>query len=481
MKNVRLLGPIVAVIIPYLAYEILRLSSFDATLHAPHGHFYIVSVVSALATVVGIAIGIIGSRLRNTQVSFLSLAFISLAGVFTLHGLTTPGFLHEAGQLPGIAAQFSVILATCWLWLSSLSADHVIVRSLSKWKHLLVPVWSIFLIIVCSLAMFYPEVADYVPFTEEPMRSVVVVIVILLNSYTIYSYYQSYRYSKFPLQIAIVYSACWFIVAQIIIARGEVWLVSWWLYHFLLLASMIAMVWGLIRQYGLNRSLAKTVQALYTTDPAERIASFLPHSVRTLIMSVETKDIYTAGHNFRVTLYALRIAEQMGLTPEQCRAVVTGTIVHDVGKIRIPDEILNKPERLTDEERQVIEQHPIHGYEMCKNLGFMQDELKIIRSHHERMDGRGYPDGLMGREIPLMARIVAVADVYDALTSERAYRQAWSHEETLQYLYANKDTHFDPEVVEAWVQACERDARIYQDASLGVHLFSAHRHTSITS
>jgi len=465
---VRLVG---AVCIPYLFYELLQISPYDAVINSPDIHFYFVSAVAGIATALSIAIGLAGSRLRNIKVIFLSLAFISLAGVLTLHGLTTPGFLHEPGHLPGISAQFGVLLATIWLFLSSLSVDHVIVRCLSGWVNLIIPVWTGLLLLCCALAFQYPDTAVRLLYMDGLVRALLFAIIVLLNSYTMYSYFQSYRYSKFSMQIAIVYSAGWFIVAEIIILTGVQWKLSWWFYHALLLASMIAMVAGFVRQYGTSRSFIRTVQAMYVTDPGERITNFLPNSVQSLIISVESRDSYTAGHNFRVALYALRIAEEMGISPEMRRALVTGAIVHDVGKINIPNEILNKPGKLTEEERKIIESHPVSGYQLCKNLGFMQEELGIIRSHHERMDGQGYPDRLSGEQIPLLARIVAVADVYDALTSERAYRQAWSHEEAMYYLRTHKGTHFDPKVVDAWQQACDRDSRVYEDVRARVHLF----------
>lgn len=474
MKKVGKIGHVAAIVLPYLLYELLRFSRIDTVIQAPLIHFYIVSAVTAIATVLGIMVGIIGRQLRNSHVNFLSLAFISLASICTVHGL---GFVlyPESHELPTITAQLSIFLATIWLWMSSLSADHYLVRWLSRWNQLLVPVWSVLLIFGCGLFLFYPEISCCVPLDGGPVRIIAVAIIILLNGYTIYSYHQSYRYSKLPLQIAIVYGAGWFIIAQIIMVRDEVSQVSWWLFHFLLLGAMIVMLSGLIRQYGLNRSLSKTIQALYTEDPVERIMNVLPKRVRELIMTVEEKDSYTAGHNFRVTLYALKIAEEMGLDPEERRAIVMGTIVHDVGKIDIPDKILNKNGPLTPKERRIVEQHPLKGYELCKKLGFMQEELWIIRSHHERMDGQGYPDRLRGEEIPLLARIVAVVDVYDALTSARAYREAWSHEETIEYITRNKNRHFDPEVVEAWKRVCVHDSLIKQSAHQAARLFSMSR------
>lgn len=172
--------------------------------------------------------------------------------------------------------------------------------------------------------------------------------------------------------------------------------------------------------------------------------------------ATESKDVYTAGHNLRVTLYAMEIAEELQLPPDQLRALSQGTIIHDIGKLDIPDEILNKPGRLTEEERAIIEQHPVRGYQMCRRLGFMKEELEIIRSHHEKWNGEGYPDRLAGEEIPRLARIVAVADVYDALTSDRAYRKAMSQEQAMAILRENKGTHFDPECVDAWERAVSR-------------------------
>lgn len=238
----------------------------------------------------------------------------------------------------------------------------------------------------------------------------------------------------------------------------------------LLLVSMVVMLTGLFKQYAAaNHSMVMTIKALFTNDPIERITSSISSSVRQLIAVTETKDSYTAGHNFRVTMYALRLGEEMQLKPEQLRALSQGAIVHDVGKIHIPDVVLNKPGKLTYDERKLIETHPVKGYDMCKNLGFMKEELEIIRSHHERWDGTGYPDQLAGEQIPLLSRIVAVADVYDALTSHRAYRKAWSHDEAIQFLEENKNTHFDPRCVDVWVRACRRDSQIYEYPSIFIY------------
>lgn len=466
MRLRRLVGPISGIIIPYIIFECLRRQpSWDILLTLPHGHFYIVSAVSFLSIIIAFTIGIAGRRLRNIKVGFLALAFISMAEIFMVHGLSTPHFIIHQTHLPGIMAPLSVITATLWLWLSTFSSDHPIVVFFAKHERLLLPIWTITLALVGTLVMLMPHALNFVKLDVYPFNSAVTVMIALLNLHTMYRYFQSYSYSRFPLQLAIVYSAGWLIVAQIIMVTAENWRLSWWSYHILLLASMIVMLWGLMKQYVANRSVTEAMRSLFTIDPYERITNSISPSVKALMLATESKDHYTAGHNFRVTVYALKIAEQLQLRPDQLRALAHGTIIHDIGKLEIPDAILNKPGKLTAQEREVIESHPKSGYEMCRKLGFMKEELEIIRSHHEKWNGEGYPDQLRGEQIPRMARIVAVADVYDALTSDRAYRKALSHEDAMTFLNEHKGTHFDPACIEAWGKACEQEPQIQREMS----------------
>ncbi|GAA3410289.1 HD-GYP domain-containing protein [Paenibacillus hodogayensis] len=463
MKFHGFIGPLLAVAVPLLLFEFLRSwSELDLEMNHPRGHFYVVSSVALLATFIALLAGVAGSRLRNIEVSCLALAFISLAELFTVHGFSTPGLVMNPSSLTGISAQLSVMLCALWLALSSLSSDHPVIVRLSSWKNFLVPVWTAVLGCFAILGILVPDVVNLIPWNRNPLKALVTVITIALNLIAMYRYYQSYRYSRFPLQVSIVYSSALLVAAQIIMVSGKAWMLSWWLYHYLLLTSMLVMLVGLVLQYASKKSIAAAMKSLFTQDPIERITNSISPSVKALVLATETKDSYTAGHNFRVTMYALRLAEAMLAKPEQLRALAQGAIVHDVGKINVPDSILNKPGRLTEEERAVIELHPVKGYELCRSLGFMKDELDIIRHHHERWDGTGYPDRLEKEQIPLLARIVAVADVYDALTSNRSYRQARTHAEVIAFLMEHKGTQFDPNCVDAWAALCERDPQAYQ-------------------
>ncbi|MCX7729995.1 MAG: HD-GYP domain-containing protein [Candidatus Caldatribacterium sp.] len=169
--------------------------------------------------------------------------------------------------------------------------------------------------------------------------------------------------------------------------------------------------------------------------------------LRALTAAVDAKDPYTRGHSARVAKLALRIADHLRLSGKQKEIVEYAAILHDVGKIGITDVILSKPGRLSPEEYRVVQEHPLIGYRIVKDVNFLHQVAEVILSHHERCNGRGYPHGKCKEEIPLEARIVAVADVFDALTSERPYRRAYTVEEALTIMENEEEGHFDPEVL----------------------------------
>jgi putative two-component system response regulator len=148
-----------------------------------------------------------------------------------------------------------------------------------------------------------------------------------------------------------------------------------------------------------------------------------------LALSIEAKDPYTEGHCDRLSKYSVALGEKLGLTEDLRVALRRGGLVHDIGKLAVPERILLKPGPLTPEERKIMEQHTIEGERICKPLRSFRHVLPIIRHHHEKQDGSGYPDGLKGEQIPLTARILQITDIYDALTTDRPYRKALPPEE----------------------------------------------------
>lgn len=170
--------------------------------------------------------------------------------------------------------------------------------------------------------------------------------------------------------------------------------------------------------------------------------------IMSLARLVEARDPYTEEHTERVADISIKLGEKMGLDEDMQLNLKRGAVLHDIGKIGIKESILNKNGPLNKEERKHMEKHPIIGEEICRPLETFKDVLPIIRHHHERWDGKGYPDGLKGEEIPLLARIVTAADVFDALISNRPYRDAWPRERALGFMKKEAGTQFDPSIIE---------------------------------
>ncbi|HWE33656.1 MAG TPA: HD-GYP domain-containing protein [Solirubrobacteraceae bacterium] len=173
-------------------------------------------------------------------------------------------------------------------------------------------------------------------------------------------------------------------------------------------------------------------------------------TVRALSNAVEARDAYTSKHAERVAAYGLEIGRSLGLVLTDYPEIEFGFLLHDIGKVAVSDRILFKPESLSEPERKQMEEHPIKGSEIIRGIGFLGEAADVVRSHHERWDGAGYPDRLAGEQIPLAARVFAVADVLDALTSDRPYRPASSLATAREMITAESGTQFDPRVVEAF-------------------------------
>jgi putative nucleotidyltransferase with HDIG domain len=176
-------------------------------------------------------------------------------------------------------------------------------------------------------------------------------------------------------------------------------------------------------------------------------------TIKAITAAIDAKDPYTRGHSQRVSDFARIMAQEMGLPPEYVHHIRVGGLLHDVGKIGIPDIILTKPGKLTSEEYDVIKRHTEIGANIMEKVRMLQQELPALAEHHERIDGKGYPNGLARDEISLIGRIVAVADVFDALTSDRPYRKALSAEAALEILNKNRDSQLDGQMIDAMIQA----------------------------
>lgn len=174
--------------------------------------------------------------------------------------------------------------------------------------------------------------------------------------------------------------------------------------------------------------------------------------LKLMVKSLELRDFYTHGHSERAAELAHSVAKALGLSEKLCERIKMACMLHDVGKIGIPDYILGKPEKLSDAEFEIIKTHPVKSEELLKSVKGLREEARWVRHHHEHWDGLGYPDGLSGEQIPLPSRIIAVADIYEALTSDRPYRKAYTKEQAIEMIKQMSGNVLDPKVVEAFLK-----------------------------
>jgi putative nucleotidyltransferase with HDIG domain len=214
----------------------------------------------------------------------------------------------------------------------------------------------------------------------------------------------------------------------------------------------------------LAAALALGVERLRMVDRQQEL---FVHTVTALAQAVEVRDLYTGDHTHRVTAYALLLAEELGIPADQRQILRAAAALHDIGKIGVDDHVLRKPGRLTPAEYEQMKTHVTRGAEIIQMVPGLAWALPVVRGHHERWDGTGYPDRLAGEDIPLLARVVGVADAFDAMTSDRPYRPGMSVAQAFDELGAGSGKQFDPRCVEAFVRARPRvEALLAQEAEL---------------
>jgi putative nucleotidyltransferase with HDIG domain len=194
-------------------------------------------------------------------------------------------------------------------------------------------------------------------------------------------------------------------------------------------------------------------------ESEERLRKAYEATIEGWSLAMDLHDKEIVGHTRRVTEMTVALARQMNVPEEKIAHIRHGALLHDIGKMGIPDEILRKPDQLTIEERAIMEKHPMYAYEMLQSITYLDPALEIPLLHHERWDGSGYPFGFRGEQIPVSARIFAVVDVYDALTSDRPYRVALTNDQAIGYIRSKSGTHFDPEVVRIFLSFLETWAK----------------------
>jgi HD-GYP domain-containing protein (c-di-GMP phosphodiesterase class II) len=417
-------------------------------------HFVGVGGAAGVAALAAGALTIVGARRDDGRTVLVGTAFSVMAALLCVHGLATPGFLVEMNGVVAFSGGATLPVGGALLALATLPSLRrpKAVRPVLVLQGVLLT--SVFALGAAGIA--FPSLVPGVP--EPRSGSALALLVAGLAFYGLVAYraLRTYLLTHRASDLAVVIGVAW-LAAALVAALTLTYLdLGWWFGHgleVLGIAVVGAPVALDLHRSAQSRPLLGDFRGADLVDAEE---AFLGPRVRTLTTLLAQRDTSTEEHTRRVALRAVQVGEELGLSPGRLRTLAAGGLLHDIGKLSVPDTILGKPGPLTEREYSAVQLHAERGDALLRELGgFTAGVRRLVRNHHERLDGSGYPTGLPADAIDLETRILCVCDVYDALVSPRVYRPAWSHADALALL--RDESAFDPRCVSALERVLEQE------------------------
>jgi HD-GYP domain-containing protein (c-di-GMP phosphodiesterase class II) len=415
---------------------------------APWIHFYGVGGSALAATVAAVWITVVGARQSDVRTVVVGGGFALMAALLTMHGLVTPNMLIGMNGLGAVTGAVTLPVGGAIMALSAL--PQIASPRAIRLIIILEGTIAAAIIAFCAIGMTNPNLVPQVPAEKSPAAITLFVIGLAvygaLGIRAAHTFLLTRRAADFAVVVGIVLLACSLYGALILS-----WMdVGWWLGHIYEFVGIVAVASALAYDLRRGRRSRALVGDLRASELVASEEQFLGARVRALMVKLAEKDTSTEEHTRRVARLAVEIGEHLGLSQARLRSLAIGGLLHDMGKLSVPTSILQKPGKLDDAEFEQIKRHPERGRELLAELGGFDGTVRrLVLDHHERLDGTGYPRGLAQNQIELPTRILAVADVYDALVSVRVYREAWSPEEALAHLRREAGTAYDERCVDA--------------------------------
>ncbi|WP_053225866.1 HD-GYP domain-containing protein [Solirubrobacter soli] len=442
--------PVAAILAPAaLVVVAAYVASAGVMVHLPHVvHLIAVTAAGALAGAAAIAMSVIAVRLNDGRAVLLGFAFSVMSVMLVFHALATPGVLIGDNGLVQAAGALNLPLGGTILAATALPALR---RPRSAGTVLRVQLVTIVVLAVLgTLALVFPGIVPSVPRYQSLAADLIFAMAAPLLAVLAYRAARTYLLTRRTADLLVSTGVVFLIGAEFGLLNSDMMDLVWWVAHAFEVAGLGLV--GIPAALDLRHSTASRPLTgdLRASDIVADEETFLGGRVHALLLRLAEKDGSTEGHTRRVATLAVQIGEHLQLPPARLRLLALGGLLHDMGKLAVPDHILNKPGKLTDEEFAVIKGHPVAGRELLSELGGFPDlVLDLVESHHERLDGRGYPNKAEAGKLALEVRILTVADVYDALTADRVYREAWPIERALSLLDEDTGSAFDATCVAA--------------------------------
>jgi putative nucleotidyltransferase with HDIG domain len=431
-----------------LPAALLHFLSHRMVMFGTNVHFIGVGVAALAAACAALALTAAGVRRNDGRVVLVGMAFTVMAALLGIHGLATPGVLIGQNGVIALTGAATLPAGGAVLALSALPALR---RPCAIRGLLILQAFTLTAVIGLGVVgMAFPSVVPPVPAPASPAAIVALAVGIVLFAVLLLRALKTYFLTQRMADLAVVVGIAWLTSALPPAMLLTFMDLGWWLGHLFELAGIVIVGIAVavdLRRSAQSRSLVGDLRA---GDLVAKEEAFLGARVHALTQLLADKDESTEEHTRRVALRAVQVGEELGLPPGRLRAIAIGGLLHDIGKLSVPERILKKPAALDEEEYAAVKRHPERGVKLLRELGgFAPAVQELVHSHHERLDGNGYPRGLAECDLGLDTRILTVCDVYDALVSSRVYRDAWTHEAALGLLREETGTAFDARCVAA--------------------------------
>jgi HD-GYP domain-containing protein (c-di-GMP phosphodiesterase class II) len=415
----------------------------------PDVHFYAVSATALVCAALAVVLGTVGIRRRDRRSAAIGAGFTVMAVLLSVHGLTTPGFLVEAEYTSavGVSGALAVPLGGGVILAALLSRP----RELGYLRDLVLLQVGVVVAVLAfgALALLDPEAIPAIPVALRPLVWWIVGVNAVIYGMLALRALRTFQLTRRLGDLAVSAGLVWLAIAVATYLLSPVFSVGFWAGHVLELGAFVvvaaALASDLLRATPSGALRSKIDVLDVVTEQEELLGAW----VARLLARLAVKDTSTREHTRRVAELAVQVGQDLGLRGARLRGLAVAALLHDVGKLQVPNTILQKAAPLTPDEFAVIKRHPGDGAALLGHIGGFAEETPLVRGHHERLDGTGYPDGLRGDELSLEVRILGACDVYDALTSERVYRHSLPQSQALLILDQGRGSAFDGTVLDA--------------------------------
>ena len=423
-------------------------------------HFVGVGIAAALAAVAAIALTAAGVRGDDGRTVLVGTAFTAMASLLALHGLATPGFIVGRSGIAAFTGAATLPIGGGILALSTLPALR---RPRNVKPFLAAQIVGVALVATFgATAMTHPTLVPRVPAPGGSAALAALGVGSVFFALLLARALKTYLLTRRRTDLTVLVGLAWLTLALPPAVATTYDQLGWWLGHLLELLGIVLVVGAIALDLRRGRASSRPLHGdVRAGELVLEEEAFLGPRIRALMLRLAEKDDYTEGHTRRVALRAVQVGEELGLAPSRLRGLAIGGLLHDIGKLTVPDGILKKPAGLTDGEFAVIRNHPLWGVELLGELGGFEDAVhRLVLDHHERLDGGGYPHRKPAVELGVDTRVLTVCDVFDALVSTRVYREAWPVEKAITLLRDETGAAFDARCVAALERVLRREGSL---------------------